>query len=328
MARVSFSALIEEIVGKLAGSVFQDSYQGFQIRTRVTPRNPQTNYQQVRRGEFGFITQTWRTMSQAERDTFISAAPYPSAGFNLFVASNVNLSLIGLPMITTYTPSSVPADMPLQLDLYDGVNFNVSASGAVTTVPAGYSLILFATAEKSPTKIFTNPSQFSPISTFAAGVDLSSPVNQAAEWIARYGQFTNDKRICIKSALIDNSNGNRTDAAVSCANQTDMLPYDLYLANISQSGGGDPTVVEASVNTIGPITWTRTGTGFMTGTLAGAFPAGKTFCCSVPGGASYIGFYEFRRVDDDHVLLSCYDTATNPADNILDDFGLQIIVTP
>jgi hypothetical protein len=219
MARVSFSALIEEIIGKLAGSVFQDSYGGFQIRTRVTPRNPQTNFQQLRRGEFGFLSQLWRTLSDIERQTFIDAAPGPGGGLNLFIASNVNLTLIGEDTISTYIPSSTPVVMDMEIINLAPPVFEVQAAGSPSTVPTGYSQLLFATYEKPKTRIFTNPSQFSPIRTFNQGTDLSSPVDVSAEWIDRFGQFTADKRICIKSALIDITNGNRTDAAVSCANE-------------------------------------------------------------------------------------------------------------
>ena len=125
MAKVSFSALIEEIVGKLAGSVFQDSYGGFQIRTRVSPRNPQSNFQQLRRGEFGYISALWRTLSPTERQTFIDAAASPSGGLNLFIQSNVNLSLIGEPILSTYPTPTTPVEMPMEIVTYDGTLFTV-----------------------------------------------------------------------------------------------------------------------------------------------------------------------------------------------------------
>ena len=44
MARIAFTSMVEEIIGKLAGSVFQDSYMGIQIRTRASPRNPSSYF--------------------------------------------------------------------------------------------------------------------------------------------------------------------------------------------------------------------------------------------------------------------------------------------
>src|SRR5213596_1553841 len=106
MARISFTAIVSEIVGKLAGSVFQSSYGGFQIHGRVSPRNPQSNYQQLRRGMFGFISATWRSLTNTERQTFIDGAVSPGGGFDLYVQSNVNLILVNEPMISAYNTGS------------------------------------------------------------------------------------------------------------------------------------------------------------------------------------------------------------------------------
>ena len=195
MARVIFSALVESITGKLAGSVFQDSYQGYQIRTRVSPRNPQTDYQQLRRGEFAFLSQGWRYLSSTERQTWIDNAPSGMQALNFYLQSNINLVLIGLAPVATYAAASTPDAFALSIPVLDGVSFTVQASGTPDTVPADTSLLIQATYEKAPSKIFTNPSQYSPIVSFPAGTDLSSPIDIASDWIARYGQFTSDKRI-------------------------------------------------------------------------------------------------------------------------------------
>ena len=57
----------------------------------------------------------------------------------------------------------------------------------------------------------------------------------------------------------------------------DMLRnYERYIALITQTSTSDPTVIELE-NTIGPIAWTRKGTGQYFGTLSGAFTANKTY---------------------------------------------------
>ena len=53
---------------------------------------------------------------------------------------------------------------------------------------------------------------------------------------------------------------------------SDILPtYKKYIALISQSSTSAPTVIELE-NTIGPIVWTRSGTGVYYGTLTDMFP--------------------------------------------------------
>lgn len=220
MARVSFSALVEEIVGKLAGSVFQDSYGGYQIRTRVSPKNPQTYLQQLRRGEFAYIAALWRTLTDEQRQSFTDAAVTPSGAFDLFISCNINVSLIGAPLISNYIPTSAPDAFPLMVVNLAPPVFRVMANSALQIVPSGTTLLLYATAEKAPTKIFTNPSQYQPIASFEEGYIFSDPVGIAGFWMDHYGQFTTDKRICLKTVLINNSNGMRGPESIICATET------------------------------------------------------------------------------------------------------------
>ncbi len=217
MARITFSSLVEEITGKLAGSVFQDSYQGFQIRTRVSPRNPQTYYSQLRRGEFAFLQEGWRYLSSTDRQTWIDNAPAGVSGINFYLSSNINLTLIELAPVAAYETATTPDAFEISILTIGSGIFTIEASGTTTTVPPGQSLLLQATAEKAPTKIFTNPSQYSPIITFPTGTDLSSPIDIASAWIDRYGQFTTDKRICLKTNLISTVNGSRSEDFIICA---------------------------------------------------------------------------------------------------------------
>ena len=326
MAKVSFSALIENILGKLAGSVFQDSYGGYQVRTRVTPRNPQSQYQQLRRGAFGYISSLWRTLTPAQRGTFIAAAASTGGGLNLFVESNVNLSLVLQPIINSYITSLAPVSMPISIVNLTPPIFTVQASGFTTTVPAGMALLIFSTAEKFPSKIFTNPSQYSPVLSLPAGTDLSVPLNISADWIALFGQFTAGKRICVKSALINIINGKRTDSLPVCAIQDEMLPYTFYYANLVQAGVGNPVAAVAAANTIPAIAWSRLGAGIYNGVLAGAFPLAKTFCTSVPAGFSSPFFGSLNRIDDNTLQIITVSTGGVTADNLLNQFGVQVLV--
>ena len=231
MARVAFTSLMEEIVGKLAGSVFQDSYFGNQIRTRVSPRNPQTYYQQLRRGMFGYISANWRFLTTIERNSFISAAGSIPAALNLFVEANVNLSLLNLPPITFYTPSTTPVLFPIAISNFTAPLLEIVADSSLTIVPAGTNLLIFATSEKEPPKNFTNPSMYSPVVSYLAGSNLSTPLDISADWISRYGQFTSAKRICVKSVLIDTSNGNRGADSFSCAISPFIAVNNIINAN-------------------------------------------------------------------------------------------------
>jgi len=216
MARISFTAEIAELVGKLAGSVFQYSYGGFQVHTRVIPSNPQTDRQQLRRGWLGWIAANWRLLTPTEQGTFITAAGTIPEAFRLFVGSNINLYLIDEPTVTTYVSTTQPDPMPMDIDDLSPGNFDIIAASALDTVPAGMKLLIFATAEKVLPKRFTNPSEYSPIVYFDEGTDMSAPTSILTEWQALYGVLSGTNRICINAVLIDKSNGNRSIDSIIC----------------------------------------------------------------------------------------------------------------
>ncbi len=68
MAKVKYSALLEEMRGKLNGSVASKNRYGFYWRNKTVPVNPQTNYQSLQRGNLTSLSQSWKTLLQAQRE--------------------------------------------------------------------------------------------------------------------------------------------------------------------------------------------------------------------------------------------------------------------
>lgn len=231
MARIQFAAMVEEILGKLAGSVFQDSYLGTQIRGWSKPRNPQTQLSQLRRGDFRFLSSSWRFLTSLEKQTWIDFAGTVPEAFRLFIGRNINLILINEASITFYIPEDTPTGLPLSIVQVNNTVFTIIASTSVTVVPADCKLLLFATTDKFPTKIFDNPSQYEPIAVFDGGTDFSSPVDVVLSWQAKYGQMRENRRICIKTAVIDMFNGDRSEEFISCANTA--LIGDLLINSVT-----------------------------------------------------------------------------------------------
>lgn len=229
MSRILYNSTIQEFVGKLAGSVFQDSYFGAQIRTRVSPRNPSTPQQQLRRGEFSFITRQWRNMSSAQRASFVSNYKPLLTPQLLYIESSINRSLVNLPLVSSFTNAS-PSDVvvPLVLSLAPPV-MTVHTTTPNVILPYGYLGLVYATAEHAPAHLFTNPANYQPILIVPSGTNISNPINLAPAWVAHYGQFTSNKRICIKGILINTTSGLRGSAAFACA--TEPPPETFYILN-------------------------------------------------------------------------------------------------
>jgi len=88
MARVLFTAVVSEIRGKIAGTTFQNSQGGFQMRTKTTSRNPRSRLQATARANWEYITRYWRSMFQEDRNEWIAYAGPSVNPFNLFCSQN------------------------------------------------------------------------------------------------------------------------------------------------------------------------------------------------------------------------------------------------
>ena len=209
MAKVSLSGFVTSILGKLAGSVFQNSFGGLQVRTRVSPRNPRTLHQQNQRGQFAWFTGSWRNLTSAQRATWIAAAPIPSEAFNLYTSCNLNLAIADQPPITDYTGSAISAQMFFSFDDSNPIALLIHASGLTTTVPANSVLIIYSTPSYPASRAFLNDSNFSPIVTFNEGTDLSGPTSILANFYERWGGMRVTDNISIRAAIVSKINGTR-----------------------------------------------------------------------------------------------------------------------
>lgn len=230
MARIQFSEEVDSITGKIGGTVFQNSYGGYQVRTRQSPRNPRTGYQQLRRGRLGNLSATWRTLTTLQRQSFIDAAPVPGAALNLYNGANTNLDLINEPRITDYIPSVAPDEMPIEIITADTSQLEVQASGMITEVPTGTKLLIYTTGCRPQTHLFITKSAYSPIVFFDEGTALSSPVDIFADFTNRYGDILPERLIGLKSVLIDKTNGQKGPFSLTTTITTDMASKYIPLA--------------------------------------------------------------------------------------------------
>lgn len=112
MAKVKFGMMMTDARGKLGGQVFSKNRSGSYVRTKVTPVNPQTSFQQASRFLLGSLSQQWsgltRTQIQAWNDavsdwarTDIFGDLRNPTGKNLFTEVNKNLIQAGYTFTAT-----------------------------------------------------------------------------------------------------------------------------------------------------------------------------------------------------------------------------------
>ena len=198
-------AIVSEISGKIAATIFTRNRGGNVIRNRRTPINRRSVLQSVRRQGLGNLASSWRGITQAQRDSWNSAVsnyPYQNSlgetkflsGEQLYVQFNQNLLLIGQATIVT-----APAPFAF-------ATFTLSLSG--TAVPA-LSLVftptpltalnyfnIFATPNLSPGIGSPNASKFRYLET----VDPAdtSPVDILTSFQNSFGDPVDEQKIFVE----------------------------------------------------------------------------------------------------------------------------------
>jgi hypothetical protein len=71
--KMKFGAIVIDGRGKIGGHVASKNRSGAYLRTKVTPVNGRTSYQQNVRNIFGSLAQAWRGLTQEQRDSWNAA---------------------------------------------------------------------------------------------------------------------------------------------------------------------------------------------------------------------------------------------------------------
>lgn len=213
--KTKFGAIIVDGRGKIGGHVASKNRGGAYLRTKVTPANEQSSYQQSVRNLFTALTQGWRSLTQAQRDAWNAAvADYSRtdifgdirnpSGINLYQRLNNVLQSVGEAVI------SVP---PLPSAVENVVASSVTAAVAIPamsllfapTVPAGTKVKIFATAPMSAGKNYVK-SAFRAIGTMSPAA--VSPRDLLAEYVAKYGSTgTIGQKIFVKIQPVNSVTG-------------------------------------------------------------------------------------------------------------------------
>jgi len=215
MAKFTPGAAVSEIRGKIAASVFTKNAAGAAIRNRVTPINARTTKQTQARQRLAALSASWRGLTQAQRDGWNAAAPnFPQqdnlantitlTGAQLYIRSNANLLLIGAAQITA---APIPAAFPvIALGVATMVAGVLSIPFTPSPIPAGFNLVIFATAAGSQGKSFIQESAFRFLGfVAAAGV---TPSVQTTNYAATFGSApAAGTKLFVKAFLVQTSSG-------------------------------------------------------------------------------------------------------------------------
>lgn len=225
MAKVKFSALISEMRNKLNGSVFARNRGGAYLRTKVTPLNPQTSAQVAQRSLLASFSQSWRTLTEAQREAWKGVVSQWSrtdvfgdvvnpSGSTLYIRLNLNIANAGGSPIST-PPAPLGAAAIADLTLTANVTGNVFDIGFdPAAVPAGHTMVVESTPCLSA-GISNANAQFRQIGTQPA--TTGTGVDMFAEQTGKFGALVAGQKIFIRAKFIRLTTGEVSQTLVASA---------------------------------------------------------------------------------------------------------------
>lgn len=217
LAKFTPGAIVSEIRGKIAATVFSRNKGGAVIRNRIKPINRRSIGQSTRRQVLGNLASSWRGLTQAQRDGWNGAASnFPLqdtlgqtiflSGEGLYIRFNANLSLIGVALITD-APS--PFAFAIFTASFTAADPTVAAAMSLVFTPtpltAGNTLAVLATPNLSPGVGSPNASAFRYITSIAPAA--TSPASILAAYQAVFGDPIAGQKIFLELRPIATASG-------------------------------------------------------------------------------------------------------------------------
>ena len=224
--KTKFGSIIVDGRGKIGGHVASKNRGGSYIRTKVTPANAQTTFQNGVRNLFTSLSQAWRGLTQAQRDAWNAAVSDFSrtdifgdirnpSGINLFQRLNNVLNSIGeATILIPPLPSAVENVVATSLTAAVGVPaMSLVFDGPV---PADTKVKVFATAPISAGKSYVK-NEFRQIAVLPSA--QTSPKNLLADYVAKFGNTGSiGQKITVKIIACNSITGQ-----VGSASQVDVI---------------------------------------------------------------------------------------------------------
>ncbi len=214
MAKVLFGAGTTDMRNKLNGWVYSRNRYGGYVRSKPTPVNPQTTYQQKQRQQLGNLSSQWRGLTEAQRQAWKDATgdfqitdifgfPQKLAGNVLYIRLNQNLlnageSGIDAPPLPVAIPDFFASDLTA-----DSATPSLSISVSEATVPANFACAIYATGTVGPGISYVkNRLRF--IGTADA---TTGEIDILSLWQDRFGDLVAGQKIVVRVRLISTDTG-------------------------------------------------------------------------------------------------------------------------
>lgn len=170
MAKFLPGAVIADIRGSIGGNTFARNPAGSYVRNRTIPVDPSTVPQQARRALIGYLSSSWRDLTQSQQNSWIAATPsfprvdslgqaYTLTGQQLFIYLNYWRAFVTDPLEVLPPDPLSFSDLTLSnFSVTDDLGYAVDVSNV--SAGAGYFLHFFSTGPSSSGRNFFRKSEY------------------------------------------------------------------------------------------------------------------------------------------------------------------------
>jgi hypothetical protein len=216
MAKVKFGAIATDVRNKIGGIVYSKNQYGSYVRTKVSPVQPQTNYQRAVRDSFKALSVAWaNTLTTAQRAawaafaadhkvTDVFGASLQLSGLSMYQRVNRILAQCSIARI-----DDPPADMAvIQLVtcsvVADASDSTIAITFTATPLPANTHLYVWCTP---PLPAGVNFIKNRLRQTWVSAAALASPGAAGATYELRFPNLVAGQKIGILVSTVNDLNG-------------------------------------------------------------------------------------------------------------------------
>lgn len=215
MALIKWGMMVVDGRGKLGGHVLTKSRNGASVRTKVTPTNPQTSYQQQNRAIFGQLSSNWTGLTEAQRQAWNSAVKEfektnifgdlkAPAGRDLYISLNRNiLQAGGTEILVPPKKEGIKPNAITSVD-FDDTNevIDITLQNALDTNEV---MLLYLTEPMSPGRY-----NFSGAYRFFNSNSTESMKVSFADYGERFGELVPGKALGVQIAICNSVTGEKS----------------------------------------------------------------------------------------------------------------------
>jgi len=214
MARIQFGAVITDSRGKISGHQIKGTRYGAIIMLKGNPSNKRSTSQQEQRATIGNLSRQWITeLTDSERTDWNILATtqnhidtwgntYPLTGNVLFTKLNVKRQAAALSPLTT-APADQTVTNPVTATAVISAGPTLELDYTTAPAPANHRVRIYAAAPQSPGTT-TAQGRYSLLMVTAASP--SAPIDITAEYEARFGAITAEKKIFLQMSFWKSTN--------------------------------------------------------------------------------------------------------------------------